>query len=65
MSNIIKDYLKDPATQSYMNENGMQTPSFEQYYKGISSLGSVVEICIKMTKCLLFFGQSKTIFRVI
>jgi hypothetical protein len=52
--NIITDWLRDLDTQCYLRDNGVQTVKFEQYFKGNSSLGSLVEVCVKMVKRLIF-----------
>ena len=49
-SNIIQDYLSDPITHNYLTENQIKTPTFDQYAKGNSALGSLVECCVKMIK---------------
>ena len=51
--NIIMNFVNDVETQSYFNSNDIKSISFEQFYKGNSSLGSVVEICVKMSKRLI------------
>lgn len=53
-SNIISDFLKDMDTLKYLKINGVKPIRFEQYFKGCSQLGSMVEICVKMTKILIF-----------
>lgn len=53
-ANVVTDYLKDPETRLYLNENGINSVSFDQYYKGCSKLGGMVETCVKMTKRLLY-----------
>ena len=52
--NIIMDFLSDPSTQLYLQENGIKSPEFQQYFKGCSQLGSLVEICVKMIKQLIY-----------
>ena len=53
-ANVIKDYLKDHQTQSYFQENGVQSIRFENFAKGHSQLGSMIEVCVKMVKRLIF-----------
>ena len=50
---IIESFLTDPDTKAYFNENGIKPLSFQHYYKGQNELGSLVEICVKMTKRLI------------
>ena len=51
--NLIMDFLRDAETQKYFKDHGMQTLSFQQYSKGRSELGSLIEICVKMVKKLI------------
>ena len=60
-SNVIRDFLKDHETKGYFNENGVQAINFEQYYKGRSELGSMVEICVKLTKRIIFKAIGKNV----
>ena len=53
-ANIVEDFLKDVETQDYLQEHNIKGPKFEQYYKGNSSLGSLVESCVKLTKRIIF-----------
>ena len=53
-SNVITDYLKDHETQTYFQENGVKSIRFDQFAKGRSELGSMVESCVKLTKRLIF-----------
>ena len=52
--NVIKDFLKDPEVKLHLEENAMKFIQFEQFFKGNSALGSLVESCVKLTKKLLF-----------
>lgn len=51
---IIKSHLNDADTQKYLASNGVGSFEFEHYFKGNSSLGSLVEICVKFTKRLIY-----------
>ena len=53
-ANIIKNFLSDHQTQLYFEENNVRPLTFQQYFKGCSKLGSLVEVCVKMVKRLLF-----------
>ncbi len=53
-SNIIHDFIKDAETQIFLQENNVKNITFEQYFKGNSALGSLVESCVKLTKRLLY-----------
>ena len=51
---IITNFLKEPTARSYLTERDIKTISFEQYAKGHSELGSLVETMVKLVKRLLF-----------
>ena len=53
-ANIITNFISDPDTQQYFEENNVKALTFQQYFKGCSKLGSLVEVCVKMVKRLLF-----------
>ena len=47
--NVIKDFLKDPEVKLHLEENAMKFIQFEQFFKGNSALGSLVESCVNTT----------------
>ncbi|XP_068225225.1 uncharacterized protein [Palaemon carinicauda] len=49
----VENFLSDKDTQSYFRENNIKPLNFQQYYKGHSELGSLVESCVKMVKRLI------------
>ena len=51
--NVITDFLKDFKTQTYFKDNNIKCIEFSHYYKGNSSLGGLVESCIKLIKHLI------------
>ena len=53
-ANLITDYLKDSDSKKFFEEQGINKISFDQYFKGCSKLGSMVEICVKLTKRLIY-----------
>ena len=53
-ANIISSFLNDSASQRYFEEHNVKPLTFQQYFKGASQLGSLVEICVKMVKRLIF-----------
>ena len=53
-TNLIKAFLDDFETQNYFEKNGIKPVKFNQYCKGNSSLGALVESCVKLTKKLLY-----------
>ena len=50
---IITNYLNEADSQAYLAEHGIESVTFDQYYKNCSQLGSLVEICVKMSKRLI------------
>ena len=52
--NSIKAFLSDYETQTYFDSQGIKSVTFQHYAKGNSTLGSLVEICIKAVKQLIF-----------
>ena len=58
---IIANYLEEPVTRNFFESQGINSISFEQYAKGNSSLGSLVENCVKQTKNLIYKSISKNI----
>lgn len=53
-ANLISDHLNSVESRNYLAEHGIQKVSFEQYFKGDSSLGSLVESCVKLVKRLIY-----------
>ncbi|XP_068225202.1 uncharacterized protein [Palaemon carinicauda] len=53
-ANIISSFINDSQTRLYFEENYVKPLSFQQYFKGCSQLGSLVEVCVKMVKRLIF-----------
>ena len=53
-ANVLTTFLNDPHTQLYFEERGVKPLKFQHYFKGCSQLGSLVEICVKLTKRLLY-----------
>ena len=49
-SNVISTFLQDAETHKYFEENNITCTEFEQYPKGNSTLGGLVECCVKMVK---------------
>lgn len=46
----IINFLNDPVTPTYFEENYAIPISFQQYYKGFSKLGLLIESCLKLVK---------------
>ena len=49
---IVSSFLDEPETHKFFESQGIQKTTFEQFPKGNSSLGSMVENCVKQTKNL-------------
>lgn len=58
---LIEDFLNDVDCYEYLQLNGIEKISFNQYPKGNSSLGSIVECCVKQVKALINKSISKNI----
>jgi len=58
---LISEFLNDTPCINYFNEHGIERVTFEQYPKGNSSLGSLVETLVKQTKLLIIKSIGKTI----
>ena len=52
-TNSIKAFLSDHETQRYLGMHGVKEVKFQQYAKGNSSLGSIVECQVKQVKFLI------------
>ena len=50
---IISDFFEDPACVEFFQSHGIDKVSFEQYPKGNSTLGGLVENCVKQVKNLI------------
>ena len=53
-ANIMQSFLSDHETRLYFEENNVRPIQFQQFFKGCSKLGSLVEVCVKLVKRLLF-----------
>ena len=53
-ANQISKYLDDVKVKEFFVDTGIEKIEFFHYFKGDSSLGSLVEICVKLVKRLLF-----------
>ncbi|XP_064089863.1 uncharacterized protein LOC135203822 [Macrobrachium nipponense] len=51
---IITSFINDPDTKLYLESNGIEHVKFQQFFKGHSELGSLVESCVKLVKKLIF-----------
>lgn len=53
-SKLISSLMADEEVSIFLHENGIKDFNMEQYPKGQSALGSLVEICVKFTKRLIY-----------
>lgn len=59
--NLLTDFLNDPIVFDYLKQNNVQTTTFEQFFKGKSSLGSLVESGVKLVKHLMYGSMGRLI----
>ena len=60
---IIADFLDDIHCKEFFEQHGSKSLTFEHYAKGNSSLGSLVEVCVKQTKFLITKSIGKVILK--
>ena len=53
-ANLISTFLNEFETKSFFESYGINEVIFQNYPKGNSALGSLVESCVKMVKHLIF-----------
>ena len=63
-SKIISNFLNDPQTAIYFEENGCKMIDFYQYDKGHHELGSLVEIAVKEVRRLISGAIRNTVLSV-
>ena len=52
-SKVVRNYLDDHVTREYLAKHGIMNVQFDNYPKGDSSLGGIIEICVKQSKSLI------------
>ena len=60
-SKIVKEFIQDVDTKSYLEKRGMKSIEFQQFAKGNSSLGSLIESQVKQIKRLIFKAIGKVV----
>ena len=60
-SNKVLQFLNDPEVLDYLKSNNVEPLRFEQFSKGKSELGGLVESCVKLSKRLIFGSVGKNI----
>ena len=63
--NVLKDFLNDPEVDKYFSYNHVKPITFQQYFKGCSELGSLVEVMVKMVKRLIFGSIKNNILNIL
>ena len=51
--NVIQNFINDPQSRKFFEENGVSPIKFEQFPVGSKKLGGMVEICVKLVKRVL------------
>jgi hypothetical protein len=51
--NVLRGFFSDMETKSFLQEHGIEYVVFDQFCKGNSALGSLVESLVKQTKYLI------------
>ena len=59
--NIISYFINDPQMKLYFDKNNVEPIFFQQYFKGGSQLDSLVEMCVKMVRRLIFGAIKKNV----
>ena len=62
-SKIISNFLNEAETHAFFKENGINPIRFENYFKGNSSLGGVVEVLVKFVKKLIYSSIKKNVLK--
>lgn len=63
-SNLIRNYLDDHITRDFLANYGIMNVKFNNYPKGDSSMGGIIEICVKQTKNLINKTISKGVLNL-
>ena len=63
-ANIIKTQFNDVQSQEYLKQFNINRVNFHHYDKGNSSMGSLVERLIKITKDLLYSSMRKKVLNI-
>ena len=52
-ANMLKTFFSDHETRRFLGQHGVREFDFQHYPKGNSSLGALVEVCVKQAKLLI------------
>jgi len=58
---IITDFLDDARVYKYLDDHGVRRTEFNNYFKGCSKLGGMVEVIVKYVKKLVFGSIKKNV----
>lgn len=64
-ANILTNLCTDSETIHFFEEHGIKPIQFNQYFKGCSSMGSLVESGVKMCKRLIYGAVGKIILDIV
>jgi len=53
-ANLMQEFLESSQSREYLLENGIESLKFSHYFKGNSALGSLVEVCVKFVKRIIY-----------
>ena len=59
---VILDFLKDVESKKFLETHSIKSIEFQHYFTGHHELGALVEVCVKMTKRLIFGTLRNNIF---
>ena len=62
--NVVSEFLEHPDCAEFLRDNSIDKISFDQYPKGNSSLGSIVECLVKQVKSLITKSIGKLIMEL-
>ena len=60
-ANSMKTFLSDVETLNFLSHNGINSVDFQHFCKGNSALGSLIEVCVKQVKHLMYKSIGKII----
>ena len=62
-SKVISNFLNDAETHAFFKENGIKSVKFENYFKGNSALGGIIEVLVKFVKKLIYSSIKKNVLK--
>lgn len=64
-ANIVSDMCRDAETKLFFEERGIKPIQFQQYFKGCSAMGAMVESCVKLCKRLIYGAMGKVVLDIL